>query len=161
MKSKFMIVAACIATLTAVPASAQLLGGGGGGGLLGGSIGGVGGSLGGTLGGSGSGGIGLDRSIDLDNGRVGANGSGNGRADGNASGSLTRRDKSRSGSATRWVPAMRAMPWAMCVIGPPMASGQYGIVRTVPSVQPRTGLDRPLARFVIGQDRPLAAQPAL
>ena len=31
MKSKFMIVAACIATLTAVPASAQLLGGGGGG----------------------------------------------------------------------------------------------------------------------------------
>ncbi len=71
MKSKFMIVAACIATLTAVPASAQLLGGGGGGGLLGGSIGGVGGSLGGTLGGSGSGGIGLDRSIDLDNGRVG------------------------------------------------------------------------------------------
>ena len=61
MKVKFLIATAALAALTAAPASAQLLGGGGGGmlgGGLGGALGGAGGSLGGTLGGSG--GVGLD-----------------------------------------------------------------------------------------------------
>ena len=103
MKAKYLIAAACLAALSVAPASAQLLGGGGGGlgGSLGGALGGggsggFGGSLGGTLGGAGS----LDRSIDLDNGRVGASGSSRSRADGAASGAATRNGKSRSASAS-------------------------------------------------------------
>ena len=50
MKKTIILATACLAALTAVPASAQLLGGGGGlGGGLGGALGGAGGSLGGTV----------------------------------------------------------------------------------------------------------------
>lgn len=98
MKTKFLIAAACLTALTMAPASAQLLGGGGGlGGSLGGALGGsggLGGSLGGALGGAGH----LDRSIDLDDGRVGASGSHQGRA--SAEGATTRKGKTRSTSGS-------------------------------------------------------------
>ena len=99
MKKTFILATACLAALTAFPASAQLLGGGGGlGGGLGGALGGAGGSLGGTL--NGSGGIGLDRAVDLENGHVSAKGSGSGRADGAAGGSLSHKGKSHGANAS-------------------------------------------------------------
>jgi hypothetical protein len=96
MKMTLLLATASLAAFSAAPASAQLLGGGGLTGSRGGAVGGVTGGLGGALGATG----GIDRSVDLNNGRVGLGGSGRANGSGNAGVSHAGRSHRASGSAS-------------------------------------------------------------